>query len=113
TPPSEVANPAHRLLAGGENMSEQLKHWQNLKQQAIDGELHVENEVGTLLRQECETFLVNLRKRRNQAMILGRLAGYGGLPSAQDVKKKFELKAMGGENGAPYVFCIHELIEIV
>ncbi|MEV0364283.1 hypothetical protein [Nocardia fusca] len=94
-------------------MSDQLKHWQNLKQQAIDGELRVEHEVGTLLRQECETFLFNLRKRRDDAMTLGRLAGYGGLPSAQDMKEKFELKATGGENGDSAVDRIDGLIEIV
>ncbi|WP_433491033.1 hypothetical protein [Nocardia grenadensis] len=94
-------------------MSDQLKHWQNLKQQAIDGELHVEYEVGTLLRQECDTLLFNLRKRRDDAMTLGRLAGYGGLPSAQDMKSKFELKATGGENGDSAVDRIDGLIEVV
>ncbi|MGW5386003.1 hypothetical protein [Nocardia sp. NPDC003963] len=94
-------------------MTDQLKHWQTLKQQAIDGELHVEHEVGTLLRQECENLLGDLRKRRNQAGILGRLAGYGGLPSAQDIKRKFELKATGGESGDSAVDRIDGLIEIV
>ncbi|WP_280421563.1 hypothetical protein [Nocardia carnea] len=94
-------------------MSDQLKHWQNLKQQAIDGELRVEHEVGALLRQECETLLLNLRERRDNAITLGRLAGYGGLPSAQDIKKKFELKATGGENGDSAADRIDGLIEIV
>ncbi|WP_063037070.1 hypothetical protein [Nocardia grenadensis] len=94
-------------------MSDQLKHWQNLKQQAIDGELRVEHEVGTLLHQECETLLFNLLDRRDNAITLGRLAGYGGLPSAQDIQKKFELKANGGENGDSAVARIDGLIEIV
>lgn len=94
-------------------MTDQVKHWQNLKQQAIDGELSVEHDVGVLLRQECENLLMSLRDRRRSAQILGRLAGYGGLPSAQDIQKKFELKANGGENGDSAVERIDGLIEIV
>lgn len=94
-------------------MSDQTKHWQNLKQQALDGELSIEHEVGTLLRQECETLLTRLRDQRVNAMTLGHLAGYGGLPSAQDIKKKFELKATGGENGDSAMDRIDGLIEIV
>lgn len=94
-------------------MTDQTKHWQNLKQQAIDGELSVEYDVGVLLRQECENLLVNLRDRRRSAQILGRLAGYGGLPSAQDIQRKFETKAIGGENGDSAADRIDGLIEIV
>jgi hypothetical protein len=94
-------------------MSDQLKHWQNLKQQAIDGDLTVGHDVGAALRQECENLLTNLRDRRFDAITLGHLAGYGGLPSALDIKKKFELKATGGENGDSAVDRIDGLIEIV
>ncbi|WP_431940108.1 hypothetical protein [Nocardia grenadensis] len=94
-------------------MTDQVKHWQNLKQQAIDGELRMEYDLGALLRQECENLLMNLRDRRRSAQTLGRLAGYGGLPSAQDIQKKFELKANGGENGDSAVERIDGLIEIV
>jgi hypothetical protein len=94
-------------------MTDQVKHWQNLKQQAIDGELTVEHDVGVLLRQECENLLMNLRDRRRSAQTLGRLAGYGALPSAQDIQKKFELKANGGEDGDSAVERIDGLIEIV
>ncbi|MEV3962717.1 hypothetical protein AB0M34_17740 [Nocardia sp. NPDC050193] len=94
-------------------MTDQVKYWQNLKQQAIDGELSMEHDVGFLLHQECETLLMSLRDRRRSAQILGRLAGYGGLPSAQDIQKKFELKANGGENGDSAVERIDGLIEIV
>lgn len=94
-------------------MSDQLKHWQTLKQQAIDGELTMEHDVGVTLRQECETLLTNLRDRRRSAQGLDHLAGYGSLPSALDMKKKFELKASGGDNGDSAVARLDGLIEVV
>ncbi|NEW49948.1 hypothetical protein GV792_07760 [Nocardia cyriacigeorgica] len=71
-------------------MADQLKHWQGLKQQAIGGEMTLERDVGEALARECETLLDNLRRRKQQAKALGSLAGYGGLPSANDIKGKFE-----------------------
>jgi hypothetical protein len=72
---------------------DQLKHWQGLKQQAINGEMTMEEGVGEALAHECETLLDSLRRRRREAESLGFLSGYGGLPSALDMKKKFETVA--------------------
>lgn len=94
-------------------MSDQLKHWQNLKSQAIDGDLTMEHDAGAALRQECETLLTKLEDRRYYALTLGRFSGFGGLPSALDMKRKFELKATGAENGDSAVDRIDGLIEIV
>ncbi|WP_431939406.1 hypothetical protein [Nocardia grenadensis] len=69
---------------------DQLKHWQGLKQQAINGDMTLEPDMGQALANECETLLTNLRNRKLDAEALGFLSGYGGLPSALDMKKKFE-----------------------
>ncbi|WP_431938490.1 hypothetical protein [Nocardia grenadensis] len=71
----------------------QLQHWQGLKQQAINGEMTLDKDTGEALAGECETLLDNLRRRRREAESLGFLSGYGGLPSAQDIKGKFETLA--------------------
>ncbi|MEV0110780.1 hypothetical protein AB0H42_31230 [Nocardia sp. NPDC050799] len=93
-------------------MSDQLAQWQSLKQQAIDGTMSIEYELGSDLCRECETLLTALRDYRDDARSLGRLAGYGGLPSALDMQKKFELKAVGGENGDSSVARLDGLIAI-
>ncbi|WP_280457502.1 hypothetical protein [Nocardia carnea] len=94
-------------------MSDQLAHWQSLKQQAIEGSVSIEYDLGSDMRRECETLLTDLRRYRDDAMRLGHLAGYGGLPSALDMQKKFELKATGGENGDSAVARLEGLIAIV
>lgn len=94
-------------------MSDQLAQWQYLKQQAIEGTVSIEYDLGSDLRRECETLLTDLRRYLDDATSLGRLSGYGGLPSALDMRKKFELKAAGGENGDSAVARLEGLIAIV
>lgn len=94
-------------------MSDELKRWQNLKSQAIGGDLTMDHDAGAALRQECETLVAQLRVRHDRASRLSRLSGYGGLPSALDMKRKFEQKATGAENGDCAVDRIDGLIEIV
>lgn len=94
-------------------MTDQQQHWQNLKQNAIDGDLRVEHDAGAALQQECQTLLVALGTLRRQAAGLSHLAGYGGLPSALDMKAKFEKKASGGENGDSAVDRLDGMIEVV
>lgn len=72
---------------------DQLKHWQGLKQQAVGGEMTMEEDLGQALALRCEELLDNLRDRKREAQALGFLSGYGGLPSALDMKKKFETLA--------------------
>lgn len=94
-------------------MSNDKNHWQGLKQQAIDGDLRMDYDLGEALHRECETLLTSLQLRRRTATNLNHLAGYGGLPSALDMKKKFELKASGAENGDSAVARLDEMIEVV
>jgi hypothetical protein len=93
-------------------MSDQLAQWQSLKQQAIEGTVSIEHDLGSDLHRECETLLTELRECRDNAMRLGHLSGYGGLPSALDMQRKFELKATGGENGDSAVARLEGQIEI-
>lgn len=94
-------------------MSDQLQHWQNLKQQAIDGELRMDTGIGEALRGRCDTLRTQLDQIRKETKGLAHLAGYGGLPSALDIKKKFELKASGAENGDSAESRLDEMIQVV
>ncbi|WP_280434824.1 hypothetical protein [Nocardia carnea] len=94
-------------------MSDQLQHWQNLKQQAIDGDLRMDTGIGSALQSRCDTLRTQLDQIRREAKGLAHLAGYGGLPSALDMKKKFELKASGAENGDSAESRLDEMIQIV
>jgi hypothetical protein len=94
-------------------MIQQQTHWRNLKQQAIDGELQMDYDAGSALRKECEVLLTQLQRFHDDAASLGHLAGYGGLPSALDIKRKFELKASGGENNDSAVARLDEMVEVV
>lgn len=92
----------------------QLHHWQQLKQQAVDGDLRMEEGIGQALRDRCHTFLAALYDAKTVAERLGYLSGYGGLPSAKDMKKKFEDKAVnGGETGDSAIDRIQEHMTIV
>ncbi|NEW58593.1 hypothetical protein GV794_23535 [Nocardia cyriacigeorgica] len=75
---------------------DQIKHWQGLKQQAIDGTLRMEEGIGEELRSACEQYLTKLRDLRDEAKSLNHLAGYGGLPSALHLRDKFQAKAVAG-----------------
>lgn len=79
----------------------QIKHWQGLKQQAVDGDLRMDEDLGTALRDACEKYRQALMDQKDQARNLGRLAGYGGLPSAKHLQQKFEQKATGGGGAGP------------
>lgn len=94
-------------------MSYQLQHWQSLKQQAIDGELRMDTGIGEALRGRCDTLRTQLDQIRKETKGLAHLAGYGGLPSALDLKKKFELKASGAENGDSAESRLDEMIQVV
>ncbi|MCX0271059.1 hypothetical protein NLM24_10145 [Nocardia zapadnayensis] len=94
-------------------MTEQQTHWQNVKQQAIDGDLQIDYDAGSALRNECEVLLTQLLRFRDDTASLGHLAGYGGLPSALDIQRKFELKASGAENGDSAVARLDGMIEVV
>ena len=75
---------------------EQLKTWQNLKQQGIEGQFKLDENVGSAMAAHCKTLLDALYLMRGDVDALQYLAGYGGLPSAIQLREKFERKAVGG-----------------
>lgn len=97
-----------------EDAQSQLNHWQQLKQQAVDGDLRMEEGIGKALHDRCHTFLVALDNIKRNARQLDHLSGFGGLPSAKDMKKKFEDKAVnGGETGDSAIDRIQEHMTII
>lgn len=94
-------------------MTDQVRHWQTLKQQAVDGELTMDNAIGSALHARCSTLLDELDAIRREVSSLNHLSGYGGLPSARDMKGKFEKKADGAEDGDSAGARIDEMIQVV
>ncbi|WP_051163610.1 hypothetical protein [Nocardia brevicatena] len=79
-----------------EYVQNELQQWQQFKQQAISGEMRLEDGIGTELAQACETYRQKLEDLKLNARDLSRLSGYGGLPSALAVQDKFQQKAVCG-----------------
>ncbi|MGV9586097.1 hypothetical protein [Nocardia farcinica] len=77
-------------------MQEQLKTWQNFKQQAISGEFTLDTDIGSALAARCDELLNSLDGMLKDASDLEFLSGYGGLPSARQLQQKFAQKAVGG-----------------
>lgn len=75
---------------------DEIQQWQQFKQQALNGETHLDEDIGQALSNECEKYRAKLERAVLEATHLGRLHGYGGLPSALAMKQKFEQKAVGG-----------------
>jgi len=99
-----------------DNAEAQLKTWQNFKQQGIDGQFKLETELGDALVGRCNLLLRELQHLRSDGGRLEHLAGYGGLPSANQLKSKFEQKAVGGGDNDPNdnaLYRIDQHIEIV
>ncbi|WP_040793271.1 hypothetical protein [Nocardia paucivorans] len=83
-----------------ENVQNELQQWQQFKQQAVSGEMRLEEGVGEALSAACEHYRQKLQDLKVNAQNLSRLSGYGGLPSALAIRDKFQQKAVGGnENG--------------
>ena len=95
---------------------EQLKTWQDFKQQGIDGQFELDENIGAEMAKHCKTLLDALYLLRGDADRLQYLSGYGGLPSALALRQKFEQKAVGGGPHDPNdnaVTRINQHIEIV
>lgn len=73
-----------------------LRTWQNFKEQAINGEFKLDTSIGEALYNRCEELRQQLLYIRRDVQQLDRLTGYGGLPSANEIRVKFEQKAVGG-----------------
>lgn len=80
---------------------EQLKTWQTFKQQGINGQFTLDEDIGSALAARCETLLTSLDGMLKDASDLEYLSGYGGLPSAQQLQQKFQQKAVGGATHDP------------
>lgn len=89
----------------------QLKHWQNLKTQAENGEIVMEADIAAKLAARCDTFLGRLDIAIEQASNLQYISGFGDLRSAQALAQKFSKKAVGDEDSA--VNRLNQSIEIV
>ncbi|BDT87883.1 hypothetical protein [Nocardia cyriacigeorgica] len=79
----------------------QIQKWQQLKQQAIDGDLRMEEGIGEALRKACDDYAIKLEDLKLIARGLSHLSGYGGLPSALHLRDKFQAKAVDGRSDDP------------
>jgi len=77
-----------------DDMQGQLKTWQQLKQQAIDGQFRMEEGIGEALRKRCETFLTELRRLKANAQLLDRLSVTAASPRESHAA---EIRAEGRE----------------
>ncbi|MFF2087811.1 hypothetical protein ACFVVM_28870 [Nocardia sp. NPDC058176] len=72
------------------------QYWRNMKQQAINGEFKLEEDLGQSLANVINQYVLDLERQQDFARSLNRLTGWGGLPSAQSIQKKLEAKAVSG-----------------
>ncbi|WP_067656024.1 hypothetical protein [Nocardia harenae] len=75
---------------------DQAAHWRNLKQQAINGELRLDEGIGQALADVVDQYITALKQQKREAGYLQRLTGWGTLPSAQTIRQKLEAKAVAG-----------------
>ncbi|WP_228798534.1 hypothetical protein [Nocardia cyriacigeorgica] len=54
----------------------QIQQWTQLKQQAIDGQLRMEDGIGEALRAACATYIDKLDRLKIEARGLSHLSGY-------------------------------------
>ncbi|UGT57514.1 hypothetical protein [Nocardia asteroides] len=80
---------------------DQGAYWRQMKQQAINGDFKIEEDLGKAIADVANQYIADLERQRDFARSLNRLNGWGGLPSAKDLRAKFEKKAVtGGPDGA-------------
>lgn len=82
-------------------MSDQAAYWRTLKQQAVAGELRLEDGLGESLRAACESYITDLQELKRRTGQLEHLSGWGGLDTAVLLKQKFEAKAVVGSAEDP------------
>ncbi|GAD85288.1 hypothetical protein FEK33_12440 [Nocardia asteroides NBRC 15531] len=79
-------------------LDQQIREWQTAEQQAADGELRMDEGIGEALRAACEAYRDRLVQLQHDALGLQTLSGYGGIPSAQILRAKFQNKAVHGDS---------------
>ncbi|MFC4373095.1 hypothetical protein ACFO5K_03180 [Nocardia halotolerans] len=75
---------------------DQRAYWTQLAQQAVGGELRMEPELGEALRAAAKVYAEGLVDAKADTGRLANLSGWGSLPSAVALRKKFEQKGVGG-----------------
>lgn len=71
-------------------------YWRNMKQQAINGEFKIEEDLGQAIADVASQYITDLEAQKFEAGRLQYLSGWGGLPSAQAIQQKLQLKAVAG-----------------
>ncbi|MFD3428891.1 hypothetical protein [Nocardia fluminea] len=74
-------------------------YWRNMKQQAVNGEFQLDEDLGQALAGVVEQYITDLEVQKLDAGKLNRLSGWGGLPSADTIRAKYEAKAVAGGAG--------------
>ncbi|WP_446221747.1 hypothetical protein ACTWPB_17825 [Nocardia sp. IBHARD005] len=75
---------------------DQHAYWTQLAQQAVAGVFRMEPELGEALRAAAKVYAEGLGRAKADTATLGRLSGWGSLPSAKALRVKFEQKGFGG-----------------
>lgn len=70
--------------------------WQSLSADAANGSLRLQSDIAADLQKACQAMISELQSLSKVAQYLGRMSGYGDLPSALALAGKFERKAVGG-----------------
>jgi hypothetical protein len=71
-------------------------YWLNMKTQAVNGEFKLEEDLGQALAGVVSQYITDLERQKTYAQALNRLTGWGGLPSANTIRDKYEAKAVAG-----------------
>ncbi|GEM31562.1 hypothetical protein NN3_25690 [Nocardia neocaledoniensis NBRC 108232] len=73
-------------------------YWRTMKQQAINGEFRIEEDLGQAIADVANQYVMELEAQKLVASKLDRLTGWGGLPSAIALQNKLQAKAVGDES---------------
>lgn len=77
-----------------------LQQWQNLKTQAENGDLRMEEGIATQLAGRCNAFIDRLDEMLRTADHLGTLSGFGKLRTAEALRDKLARKGAGDPDSA-------------
>ncbi|MFG1792960.1 hypothetical protein [Nocardia sp. NPDC049149] len=92
-------------------MEAAVTRWQALKKQAEDGELRLDEQIGTALANHADQMRTKLDTMLDFAGDLKHQAGFGTLKSAEALRDKFAKKATAGDDSA--VNRLKQSIEVV
>jgi hypothetical protein len=95
-----------------EGLDKDIAQWKTVKTQAISGEFTMEEGIGEALRAACATYVTKLERLQDYSRRLEHISGFGGIPSAEVLRQKFQSKAANGENGDSALKRLAQHIEI-